>query len=107
MLNLFMYKHAWCYEKYEYRDKQTDRQISLPKKHSFYHPIESTLDLYCHIDWLNHDCIEMASISAFHAVGSGFVSQLGHTKDHKNGTNYFPAWHSGIKVGVWQCDWIV
>ena len=31
--------------------------------------------------------------------------RLGHTKDHyKNGTNCLPAWHTGFRVGVWQCN---
>ena len=41
------------------------------------------------------------SYSASHAVGRGFAPQPGHTKDHhKNGTNYLPAWHTGVRVGV-------
>ena len=40
-------------------------------------------------------------MSTAYAVGHGFASRLGHTKDHhKIGTNCLPAWHTG----VWQCN---
>ena len=40
-------------------------------------------------------------VSASHAVGRGFESWLGHTKDqHKNGTTCHPTWHAGVIVGV-------
>ena len=43
----------------------------------------------------------VVSVSASHEVGCGFTSQSGHTKDiHENGTDYLPAWHAGIRVGV-------
>ena len=51
--------------------------------------------------------IEDKKISVSH-VRSGFASRPGHTKDHhKNGTNCLPAWHAGIRVGVWQCSRVV
>ena len=34
------------------------------------------------------------SLSAFHAVGRGFVSWLGHKDRHKNVTNCLPAWQA-------------
>ena len=47
----------------------------------------------------------VVSVSASHAVGCGFASRSVHTKDHlKNGTNYFPTWHAGVRVGVKQCS---
>ena len=39
-----------------------------------------------------------------HAVGRGFALRSGHTNDHKNGTNFPPAWHAGIRIGVWECN---
>ena len=44
------------------------------------------------------------SMSISHAVGGGFASWLGHTKDHYNATNCLPALHAGIREGVWQCS---
>ena len=45
------------------------------------------------------------SMCASHAVGLGNEPPLGHTNDrHVNGTNSMPAWHTGIRVGVWQCS---
>ena len=47
----------------------------------------------------------VVSMSASHAVGRGFASRPGHTKDHhKNGTNCHPAWHACVRVGVLQCS---
>ena len=44
--------------------------------------------------WLN-------GMSTFHTVGREFMSRPGHTKEHyKNGTNYLPAWHAGMRVKV-------
>ena len=41
------------------------------------------------------------SVSASHVVGHGFMPQTDHTKDHhKNGSNFHPAWHACIRVGV-------
>ena len=41
-----------------------------------------------------------------HALGCGFLPRPGHTNDHHiNGTNCIPAWHSCIRVGVWQCSY--
>ena len=43
-------------------------------------------------------------MSDSHVVSCGFAPLLGYTKDHhKNVTNCLPAWHTGIRVGVWQC----
>ena len=34
-----------------------------------------------------------------------FTPRPGHTEyHHKNVTNCLPAWHAGIRVGVWQCN---
>ena len=39
----------------------------------------------------------VVSMSASHAVGRGFASRPGHTKDqYKNGTYYLPALYSGV-----------
>ena len=53
------------------------------------------------------------TVSVSHAVGRGFVSRPGHTKDHhKNGTNCLPALHACVRVrarlskrpgSVWNC----
>ena len=32
---------------------------------------------------------------------TGFLPLLGHTKDHNE--YWHRAWHTGIRVGVWQC----
>ena len=43
----------------------------------------------------------MVSMSASDTGGRGFASRQAHTKDHhKNGTNYLPALHACVKVGV-------
>ena len=45
----------------------------------------------------------VVSIYASQAVSHGFRPQPGHTKDHhENCTNWLPALHSCIRVGVWQ-----
>ena len=45
------------------------------------------------------------SMSATYVVGCGFVPLPGHSKNHhKNGKNYPPSWHAGIRVEVWQCS---
>ena len=37
-------------------------------------------------------------------LGHGFAPRLGPTKDHHGiGTYCLPAWHAGIKMGVWKC----
>ena len=41
----------------------------------------------------------VGNVSASHAVGRGFASRPGHTKDHhKIGTNCLPAWHACVRV---------
>ena len=43
----------------------------------------------------------VVSVSASHTIGREFASRSAHTKDHhNNGTNCFPAWYAGIRVGV-------
>ena len=47
------------------------------------------------------------SVSNSLAVGHGFTSWSGHTKDHNRyGTNFYCllTWHAGVGVGVWQCN---
>ena len=40
----------------------------------------------------------VVSMSTSHAVGRGFTSRPGHTKDrHKNGTNCLPTWQAGFR----------
>ena len=47
----------------------------------------------------------MVSLSTSHAVSRWFVPLPVHTKlHHKNGTNCLPAWHTGLRIGVWQCN---
>ena len=47
----------------------------------------------------------VASVSDSHAVGCGFTSQPGHTKDlHKYGRNCLPSLQACVRVGVWQCS---
>ena len=43
----------------------------------------------------------VVSVSPSHAVGCGFASRLGHTKDYdKSGTFCLLAWHAGFRVRV-------
>ena len=45
----------------------------------------------------------VGSVFAAHAIGCGFVSQVGRTKDHhKNSTNCLPAWHASISSRSWK-----
>ena len=41
----------------------------------------------------------MVKVSTSHAVGRGFASRPGYTKDHhRNGANCLPTWYAGIMV---------
>ena len=43
----------------------------------------------------------VVSVYASHTVGRALASWPGHTKDnHKDGTNYLPALHAYVRVGV-------
>ena len=43
----------------------------------------------------------VSCVSNCHVVGRGFSSRPRHTIDHhKKGTNYLPAWHTGIRIGM-------
>ena len=43
----------------------------------------------------------VVSVSASHTVGRGSASRPDHITDHhENGTNYLPAWHTCVGVGV-------
>ena len=52
-----------------------------------------------------HRCALVVRVSASSAACHGFAPRPSHTKNHnKNGTNCLHAWHTGVRVGVWQCS---